>query len=143
MVKMDKQEKHYLYVLIAVALIINLVTISPLFPWQGWLFWSRPEPTTTFNISICDYKFILPAGGILVKVGEPVRFSVTSCDVTYGFGVFHKSGRMLFQMQVLPNYGNEIVWIFDEPGSYTIRSTEYSGPEHPFMVLPDAITVVQ
>jgi cytochrome c oxidase subunit 2 len=49
---------------------------------------------------------------------------------------------MLFQIQVLPNYSNEIVWIFDEPGSYTIRSTEYSGPEHPSMVVPDAITVV-
>jgi len=143
MVKMDKQEKHYLYALIAVALIINLVTISPLIPWQGWLFWSTPEPTTTFYINICDYRFTLPAGGIQARVGEPVKFSVTSCDVTYGFGVFHKNGRMLFQIQVLPNYGNEIVWIFDESGSYTIRSTEYSGPEHPLMALPDAITVVQ
>jgi cytochrome c oxidase subunit 2 len=143
LVEMDRQEKRYLYALIIVAVVINVVTISPIMPWQGWLFWSKPEPTSTFNIAICDYKFALPAGGISVKVGQPVKFVVTSCDVTYGFGVFHKSGRMLFQMQVLPDYSNEIVWIFDEPGSYTIRSTEYSGPEHPFMVLPDAITVVQ
>ena len=84
----------------------------------------------------------VPVGGITIRAGEPVEFVVTSTDVTYGFGVFYKSGRMLFQIQVLPNHSNEIVWIFDEPGSYTIRSTEYSGPEHPFMVIPDAITVV-
>ncbi len=143
MVHMDKQEKHYLYALIGVALVINLVTISPLMPWQGWLLWSKPEPTYTFSINVCDYKFTLPPGGIHVKVGEPVQFVVSSCDVTYGFGVFHRSGRMLFQIQVLPTYSNEIVWIFDEPGSYTIRSTEYSGPGHSSMVVPDAITVVQ
>jgi len=141
-VEMEKEEKHYLYVLIVAALLINAITVSPLIPWQGWTFWSKPTPTSAFDISICNYQFTLPSGGIRAKVSEPVKFVVTSCDVTYGFGVFHKSGRMLFQIQVLPNYGNEIVWIFDEPGSYTIRSTEYSGPEHPFMVLPDAITVV-
>lgn len=139
---MDKEEKRYLYSLIIAALVINLITISPLTPWQDWLFWSKPAPTSVFNISICDYKFSLPSGGIRIKVGEPVKFVVTSCDVTYGFGVFHKTGRMLFQIQVLPGYSNEIIWIFDESGSYTIRSTEYSGPEHPFMVVPDGITVV-
>jgi len=96
-----------------------------------------------FRISIDDYHFTLPPDGIEIKVGEPVKFVVTSYDVTYGFGVFHKTGRMLFQIQVLPGYSNEIIWIFDETGSYTIRSTEYSGPQHPNMVLFDAITVVK
>lgn len=142
MVKMEKEEKRYLYFLVVVALLINAVTISPLVPWQAWTFWSKPTPTSVFNISMCNYQISLPAGGIKAKVGDPVKFVVTSCDVTYGFGVFYKNGRMLFQIQVLPNYSNEIVWIFDELGSYTVRSTEYSGPQHPFMVLPDAITVV-
>lgn len=142
MVEIEKDEKRYLYGLVIVALLVNVITISPLIPWQGWLFWSTPTPAKVFHISINNYQFTLPQGGITVKVGEPVKFVVTSSDVTYGFGVFHKSGRMLFQMQVLPGYTNEITWIFDEPGSYTIRSTEYSGPQHPNMVLPDAITVV-
>lgn len=143
MVKIERQEKRYLYLLIIIAIVINAVTVSPLVPSQRWLFWSQPTPAKVFYITIDDYKFTLPSGGITIKVGEPVKFVVTSHDVTYGFGVFHKTGRTLFQIQVLPNYSNEIVWIFDEPGAYTIRSTEYSGPEHPFMVLPDAITVVQ
>jgi cytochrome c oxidase subunit 2 len=142
MVSMEKEEKHYLYLLVVIAVLINLVTVAPLVPWQSWLFWSKPTPAAIFNISVCNYKFTLPSDGIKAKVGEPVKFVVTSCDVTYGFGVFYKGGRMVFQMQVLPSYNNEIIWIFDEPGLYTIRSTEYSGPEHSSMVLPDAITVV-
>ena len=142
MVKMDKVEKRYLYLLIIIAVLINAVTISPLTPSQRWLFWSQPTPTKVFYITINNYKFTLPSEGMTIKVGEPVKFVVTSRDVTYGFGVFYKSGRMLFQIQVLPTYSNEIIWIFDEPGSYTIRSTEYSGPEHPFMVVPEGIMVV-
>jgi hypothetical protein len=76
LVEVERQEKRYLYALIIVAVLINVVTISPIIPWQGWLFWSKPEPTSTFNITICDYKFTLPAGGIIVKVGQPVKFVV-------------------------------------------------------------------
>jgi cytochrome c oxidase subunit 2 len=142
MVEIERNEKRYFFALIVIALTINLVTLSPLVPWQSWLYWSAPTPTKVIRISISSYRFTLPREGIVVKVGEPVKFVVTSSDVTYGFGVFYKSGRMLFQMQVLPGYGNEIVWIFDEAGLYTIRSTEYSGPQHSTMVIPDAIMVV-
>ena len=142
MVEVEKVEKQYFYGLLIVAILINIVTLSPLVPWQNWLYWSAPTPTKTFQISMSNYHFTLPPEGITIKTGEPVKFVVTSSDVTYGFGVFYKSGRMLFQIQVLPGYANEIVWIFDEPGSYTIRSTEYSGPEHSSMFVPDAITVV-
>ena len=142
MVEIERTEKRYFFALVIIALSVNLVTLSPLVPWQSWLYWSTPTPTRTFQISISNYKFTLPPNGIVVKVGEPVKFIVTSTDVTYGFGVFHRSGRMLFQIQVLPGYSNEIVWIFDEAGAYTIRSTEYSGPEHSNMVLPGAVTVV-
>ena len=142
MVHMEREEKRYLLLLVVIAVIINGVTVAPLVPWQNWLFWSKPTAAVMFKISICNYQFTLPSDGIKAKVGEPVKFVAASCDVTYGFGVFHRSGRMIFQMQVLPNYHNEIIWIFDEPGLYTIRSTEYSGPEHSSMVLPDAIVVV-
>jgi cytochrome c oxidase subunit 2 len=143
LVEIEKNEKRYFYALVLIAVAVNVITLSPLVPWQNWLYWSSPTPTRIFRISVNNYHFTLPPGGIEIKVGEPVKFVVTSYDVTYGFGVFHKTGRMLFQIQVLPGYSNEIIWIFDETGSYTIRSTEYSGPEHPNMVLFDAITVVK
>jgi cytochrome c oxidase subunit 2 len=44
---------------------------------------------------------------------------------------------------VLPGRENRIVWKFDEPGTYDIRSTEYSGPRHSDMYLQAAIRVTQ
>ena len=62
--------------------------------------------------------------------------------MTYGFGVFRQDGTLVCQMQVLPGYDNHLEWTFDQPGLYTIRSTEYAGPRTPYMVLNDSIEVV-
>ena len=48
---------------------------------------------------------------------------------------------MVFQMQVVPGHPNEVLWNFDENGLYTIRSTEYSGPDGDQMIVPDAVEV--
>jgi cytochrome c oxidase subunit 2 len=94
------------------------------------------------QIEVGDYQFRLPAVPIQLEAGEFVEFTARSTDVTYGFGVFRDDGRLVLQMQVVPGHVNRIVWKFDEPGLYDIRSTEYSGPRHPEMYLPDAIQVL-
>jgi len=138
---MDIRERRWLYVLIAVFLVFNVVTLSPLVPWQKWLLWSHPTPDKRISIEIEDYEIKLPGQGIEVKAGEFVEFTVISKDVTYGFGVFRQDGTMVFQMQVPPGYENRILWKFDEPGTYDVRSTEYSGPRHSEMFIKDAIRV--
>ena len=138
---MDKRERYWLYVLIAVFLVFNVVTLSPLVPWQKWLLWSNPTPSKSFAIEVENYQFRLPPEAIEVKTGEYVEFTATSKDVTYGFGAFRKDGTLVFQMQVLPGMTNRIVWKFDTPGSYDVRSTEYSGPRHSEMYVADAIRV--
>jgi cytochrome c oxidase subunit 2 len=139
---MDERERRWLYVLIAVFLVFNIVTLSPIVPWQKWLLWSKPTPSKSFAIEVENYQFKLPLDGIEVKAGEYVEFTATSKDVTYGFGAFRKDGTLVFQMQVLPGMTNSIVWQFDTPGTYDVRSTEYSGPRHSEMFLTDAIRVV-
>ena len=138
---MDIRERRWLYVLIAVFLVFNILTLSPLVPWQKWLLWSHPTPDRRIFIEIEDYEIKLPAQGIEVKAGEFVEFTVVSKDVTYGFGVFRQDGTMVFQMQVVPGYENRILWKFDAPGVYDVRSTEYSGPRHPEMYIKGAIRV--
>jgi len=48
---------------------------------------------------------------------------------------------MVFQMQVVPGHRNDILWRFEEDGTYTIRSTEYSGPKGVFMIVDAAVEV--
>ncbi len=139
----EKGEKRWLYFLLTIAIIGNLLTLSPLIPSSQILLWQDVKTSKTVTIEIRSYEFILPEKPIVVRVGEPIEFIVISHDLTYGFGVFRKDGSMVFQMQVVPKpYENRITWIFNEPGLYDIRSTEYSGPKHPFMLVKDAILVV-
>ena len=138
---MDVRERRWLYVLIGVFVVFNAVTLSPLVPWQRWLLWAKPTPDQTVRIEFGDYEIRLPAEGIEVRVGEYIEFVTTSADVTYGLGVFRQDGTMVFQMQVPPGRENRLLWKFDEPGLYDVRSTEYSGPRHSEMFVPDAIRV--
>lgn len=140
---MDARERRWLYVLIGVFLVFNAVTLSPLVPWQEWLFWSKPVPDRSFSVEFDANQILLPPEGIEARVGEYVEFSATSADVTYGLGVFRRDGSMVFQMQVLPGRQNRIIWKFAQPGTYDVRSTEYSGPRHSEMYIPDAIRITQ
>jgi len=139
---MEKNERSWLYFLLAVVLIGNLVTLSPLIPSASYGMWMRSAPIMTVTIQVENYHFILSQEPIILPVGRLVEFVVVSHDVTYGFGVFRKDGTMVFQMQVVPEpYRNTLLWIFDQAGFYDVRSTEYSGPQNPLMYLPNAIQV--
>lgn len=145
---MDRRERTWLLILIGVALVVNVLTLTPLVPWQQWLLWSGATPEKRYEIEIEKYEFkMLPQGtplgrgALRVPAGQFVEFVVTSRDVTYGFGVFREDGSMVFQMQVPPGRENRIVWKFDQPGFYDVRSTEYSGPRHSTMYRPGALEV--
>lgn len=139
---MDRTERLWFGVLIVVAVTVNVITLSPLVPWQEWLLWSDATPERRFALHFDDYEISLPPEGIAVEAGELVEFVATSGDVTYGLGVFRTDGTLVFQMQVLPGYDNAITWRFDHAGFYDIRSTEYSGPKHSEMFIEGAIQVV-
>jgi len=139
---MHRSERNWLYFLLAVVLLGNLVTLSPLIPSANYGLWAQSTPVMTITIQVEDYQFIMPTQPIIVPVGKVVEFVVVSHDVTYGFGVFRKDGTMVFQMQVVPEpYQNVLKWVFDQSGFYDVRSTEYSGPQNPFMLVSNAIEV--
>jgi cytochrome c oxidase subunit 2 len=96
----------------------------------------------TFNITVANHKFILPEEEMIINTGDIVVFDVTSHDLTYGFGLFRQDNSMLFQMQVVPGHRNDIMWRFVNPGVYTIRSTEYSGPKGVAMIEKDVVKVL-
>lgn len=94
-----------------------------------------------FAVQVEDHEFHLPAETLEIQCGETVLFDVTSNDLTYGFGLFRQDHSMVFQMQVVPGHRNEILWHFGREGTYTIRSTEYSGPAGTRMILEDVVEV--
>ncbi len=138
---MNRAEKRWLFFLLGAAALFNVVTLSPLIPWQQWLLWTHPAPDARVPVAFADSTIRLPPQGVQVNTDQYVEFVATSNDVTYGLGVFRPDGPMVFQMQVLPGMENRLVWKFDRPGAYDVRSTEYSGPRHSDMVLPGAIVV--
>jgi heme/copper-type cytochrome/quinol oxidase subunit 2 len=139
---MERKERNWLYFLLAVVLLGNLVTLSPLIPSANFGIWPQSSPVKTITIEVSNYHFSMPEQPITVPVGQVVQFVLVSHDVTYGFGVFRKDGTLVFQMQVVPEpYKNTLLWVFDQPGFYDVRSTEYSGPQNPFMYMPNAIQV--
>ncbi|WP_456392907.1 hypothetical protein [Nitratifractor sp.] len=81
-----------------------------------------------YKIKVSGHQWQLPAEKMVVKKGQKVRFDVSSDDLTYGFGLFRKDGTMVLQMQVLPLHKNDLLWTFNECGSFDLTSTEYSGP---------------
>jgi len=127
--------------LVVLGVSLHLVTHETI-PWKP-LDLNRAEikADKTFNITVADHKFILPAEKLIIKTNDKVMFNVKSEDLTYGFGLFRQDNSMLFQMQVLPGHNNDILWHFDRPGVYSIRSTEYSGPKGIGMIEKNVVEV--
>jgi len=134
------------YAFVAVLAVLGFslhITTSLTIPWvKPDLDRDSVRADRTFVIKVADHRFELPAERMVARVGETVRFEVDSADLTYGFGVFRPDNTMVFQMQVVPGHRNDVVWTFTEPGLYTVRSTEYSGPKGVNMIVKDALEVL-
>src|SRR5699024_7576885 len=75
------------------------------------------------------------------KVGDTVKFNVTTRDVTHGFGIYHPNMDLIAQTQAMPEYTNTIYVTFEDPGNYEVLCLEYCGLAHHLMT--DVITVVE
>jgi len=95
----------------------------------------------TFKIHYKDHKITLDEKPMMVPCNKYVVFDAYSDDLTYGFGIIRQDNTLVAQMQVVPGNGNDLMWIFHKNGTYSIRSTEYSGPKGAHMVVDDAIIV--
>lgn len=133
----------YAFVTLLVVLGVSLHFITYYtIPWKPMdMHRATITPDKVFDIGVADHAFRLPAEKLQIACNDKVLFNVTSSDLTYGFGLFRTDHSMLFQMQVVPGHKNDILWQFHQPGVYTIRSTEYSGPKGVDMVLKDVVVV--
>ena len=133
----------YVSILIVAGVSLHIITYNTI-PWAP-IDINRADikADKVFDITVANHQFNLPAEKMIIKVGEKALFNVTSDDLTYGFGLFRKDNSMLFQMQVVPGHNNDILWQFNKPGIYSIRSTEYSGPKGAQMIVENAVEVIE
>jgi cytochrome c oxidase subunit II len=121
---------------------LHIITFNTI-PWSPMdLNRTHIKADKVFNITVASHHFQLPSEKMVINCHEKVLFDVHSEDLTYGFGIFRSDNSMVCQMQVIPGHRNDLLWQFDQPGTYSIRSTEYSGPAGYNMVVKDAVEVV-
>lgn len=126
--------------LVVLGVSLHLVTYNTI-PWVKDDLAGTGDVAATYELSIADHAWQIPGGTLNVPCGKLVKFSVTSGDLTYGFGIFRGDNSMITQMQVVPGHPNDLLWTFTKNGTYSIRSTEYSGPEGYQIVAKDAVVV--
>ena len=132
----------FVAVLVVVGFSLHLVTYNTI-PWvKQDLHRGDTVADQHFAIVVEDHEFILPAEDMVINCDEVILFDVTSNDLTYGFGLFRDNNSMVMQMQVVPGHAQNILWEFTENDTYSIRSTEYSGPAGYQMIVENAVTVV-
>lgn len=133
----------FVTMLIVLGVSLHIITYNTI-PWAPMdLNRAEIKADKVFDIQVANHQFILPSEKLVINVNDKVLFKVTSKDLTYGFGLFRTDQSMVFQMQVVPGHVNDILWAFDKPGLYTIRSTEYSGPKGDQMILKDVVEVIR
>ncbi|MFH0989377.1 MAG: cytochrome C oxidase subunit II [bacterium] len=131
----------FIGLLVVIGISLHIITYNTI-PWSSMdLNRAEIKPDKVFNITVAKHKFQLPSERLSINLHEKVLFNVTSNDLTYGFGLFRSDNSMVFQMQVVPGHVNDILWQFDKPGIYSIRSTEYSGPAGLNMIEKNVVEV--
>jgi len=132
-----KFEKHWVIGIIIIFALFSVSTLAYLpYPYAH----SNIKPTMIVNVQAQQFAWCLsnsssPFGkncvaNFPIPVGNTVLFNVTSSDVTHGFGVYDSTGAIIFQVQVMPGYYNDIMYQFTTPGTYYVRCLEFCGYGH-------------
>jgi cytochrome c oxidase subunit 2 len=97
-----------------------------------------PYPTSAATqqatpVQVIGQQYAWQISTTTFRQGQTVDFAVTSRDVNHGFGLYSPDGKLIAQVQAMPEYVNHLVVTFREPGRYTVRCLEYCGLAHDVM----------
>jgi len=108
-------------VLLVVGVVVSVLSLRP---------WPHAVAATVAVVNVSGGQWYWEIDAAAVPLGKPVAFNVHTVDVNHGFGVMDPSGRMLFQIQAMPGYVNQVEYTFDTPGTYRVVCLEYCGLAH-------------
>lgn len=139
--KFGKLRRRYLFGISAAIIIISIISFR-LLPYSR--FQTEADEVVTVVGIQWDWQMahgitnktphhFLGKNEITLPVNKSIKFIVTSDDVTHSFSIYNNKGVLLTQVQAMPQYKNELEYIFTKKGKYTILCLEYCGLVHPFM----------
>ena len=65
-----------------------------------------------------------------IRAGELVEFRISAIDVTHGFCIYDRAGKVLTQTQAMTGYVNRLRHRFSESGIYPVLCFEFCGIGH-------------
>lgn len=87
---------------------------------------AAPQADGSVQVTMVAMMFTFLPAEVRVPAGTPVRFRITSMDVTHGFEVAGTNANTM----VMPGYVSEFTTAFDTPGERLIVCNEYCGNGH-------------
>jgi cytochrome c oxidase subunit II len=144
-----KYEKHWVIGIVIIFIVFSASTLAYLpYPYAH----KDIKPTMIINVEAQQFAWCLSnstsqfgkncVANYPIPVNSTVLFNVTSIDVTHGFGVYDSAGMILFQVQVMPGFYNNIMYQFTSPGTYYVRCLEFCGYGHYTMFTTFNVTSV-
>ena len=84
------------------------------------------HPDGTIEVQMVAVMFAFAPNEVRVPVGRPVRFRLTSVDVTHGFMIAGTNANTM----ILPGYISQFTTVFPRAGDYLIVCHEFCGNGH-------------
>ena len=86
-------------------------------------------PDGTIEVQMVAVMFTFAPNEVRVPAGRPIRFRLTSADVTHGFMISGTNANTM----LMPGYISQFTTVFTRPGDYLIVCHEFCGNGHHIM----------
>lgn len=132
----DRTDTHRLaegekgwFAVAVVALAVLLLSTLAFIPYGD-----NAEAAGQQRVTVDSQQFAWTVTPNTITAGQPVRFAVTSRDVSHGFAVYNDDNVLLFQIQAVPGATSHITYTFKVPGRYQVVCLEFCGVNHHDMI---------
>jgi cytochrome c oxidase subunit 2 len=86
-------------------------------------------PDGTVEVQMVAIMFAFAPNEVRVPAGRPIRFRLTSADVTHGFMIARTNANTM----LVPGYVSQFTTVFPQPGDYLVVCHEFCGNGHHVM----------
>jgi len=108
-------------VVILVAILVATIAFTPYGRSAG-------RDAQIVHVQAFQFAWLMPSTPI--RANRQVEFVLTSKDVNHSFAVYTMSGKLLFEVQVMPGKTQRYVYTFRSAGTYQVLCLEYCGLGH-------------